>query len=352
LDVIDGVTYHRLDPDFDRWRGPDETIARTAHEADRLVRRLHPAVLHAASNFQNAQAAFALRDRHGLPVVYEVRGFLEDSWASRQDDSDESPHDADWYLRAKAAETIAITAADVVVTLSETMRADIVARGADPGRIHVIPNAVDISQFRPVDRDAELAARIGLPADATTLGYVSTFAKYEGIEYLIEAAAILRDRGRATPVLLVGDGPHRDALQRHAADLDLDDGTVIFAGRVPHSDVRRWYSLIDVFVVPRTADRVSQLVTPLKPYEAMALERATVVSGVDALREMIIDGETGLVFKPENPTSLADTVEPLLDDAGARLALGRAARTWVAANRSWAQNGALYLGLYRQLGAA
>jgi glycosyltransferase involved in cell wall biosynthesis len=72
---------------------------------------------------------------------------------------------------------------------------------------------------------------------------------------------------------------------------------------------------------------------------------------VDALREMVVEGETGLVFEPENPTSLADVLEPLLDDPEARLALGQAARRWVAANRTWAQNGARYLELYRQLGA-
>jgi len=112
------------------------------------------------------------------------------------------------------------------------------------------------------------------------------------------------------------------------------------------------YSLIDVFVVPRTADRVSQLVTPLKPYEAMALEKALVVSGVHALREIVTDGETGLVFVPEDADSLADTVEPLLDDPDRRRHLGRQAREWVTANRTWRQNGLRYLELYRHLGVA
>ncbi len=121
---------------------------------------------------------------------------------------------------------------------------------------------------------------------------------------------------------------------------------------MPHGDVLAYYALIDVFVVPRTADRVSRLVTPLKPYEAMALERALVVSGVDALGEIVTPGVTGLVFRPEDARDLADTVEPLLDDPGERARLGRQARDWVAANRTWGQNGQRYLELYRRLGAA
>ena len=104
--------------------------------------------------------------------------------------------------------------------------------------------------------------------------------------------------------------------------------------------------------MPRTNDRVSQLVTPLKPYEAMATERALVVSGVAALREIVVDGETGRTFTPEDPISLADVLEPLLDDPAERARLGAAARRWVAANRTWDQNGQRYLALYRELGAA
>jgi glycosyltransferase involved in cell wall biosynthesis len=375
LDEIDGIAYHRLDPDFDRWRGPDATVERTAREADRLVRRLRPALLHPASNYLNAQSAFALRDRYGLPVVYEVRGFLEETWASRQAgaaggtggaDAHEGTagqvglgatpdvEDADRYRGARAAETAAMLDADAVVTLSETMRADIVGRGADPERVAVIPNAVDVDRFRPVPRDPALAARMGLdPAGGTpVLGYVSSFTGYEGIRYLIDAAAILRDRGRRVQVLLVGDGEDRPVLEARAREHGLDDGTVIFTGRVPHGEVLAYYALIDVFVVPRTADRVSRLVTPLKPYEAMALERALLVSGVDALGEIVTPGETGLVFRPEDARDLADTVEPLLDDPGERARLGRQARDWVAANRTWHQNGQRYLELYRRLGAA
>ncbi len=353
-DMVEGVPYHRLAPDFERAIGPDATLEQTAREARGLVSDLQPAALHAASHFHNAQVALALRERFGLPVVYEVRGFLEETWASRQGmDAARQAEDADRYRGAKAAETACMLAADAVVTLSETMRSDIVARGLEADRVVVVPNAVDVDRFTPRPRDAGLAGRLGLPDGVPVLGYVSSFTGYEGIRHLIDAAAILRDRGRAHRVLLVGDGEERDALEHQARRLGLlGDGTVLFTGRVSHEDVLGHYSLIDVFVVPRTADRVSQLVTPLKPYEAMALEKALVVSGVHALREIVTDGETGLVFVPEAAESLADTVEPLLDDPDRRRHLGRQAREWVTANRTWRQNGLRYLELYRRLGVA
>ena len=169
-----------------------------------------------------------------------------------------------------------------MVTLSEAMKADVVGRGLDADRVVVVPNAVDVDLFAPRPRDTALAAELGIKDGEVVLGYVSTFAGYEGIRYLIEAGSILKRRGHRVRVLLVGDGDERPALEAEARRLHIDDGTVIFTGRVPHADIQAAYSVIDVFVVPRTADRVSQMVTPLKPYEAMAMERAVVVSGVDA----------------------------------------------------------------------
>ncbi len=356
-ETVDGIPYHRLAPNLEPGLGPERVVTETARAAARLVAELRPAVLHPASNFLNAQAALAVGERFGIPVVYEVRGFLEETWASRRPreaggGAGSEPADAaDRYSGAKAAETACMLAADAVVTLSETMRTDIVGRGCDPANVVVVPNAVDIELFTPRPRDDALADSLAIRAGETVLGYISSFTGYEGIRFLIEAGAILRDRGRRIRVLLVGDGEERPALEAEARRLGLADGTVIFTGRVPHSRIAGYYSVIDVFVVPRTADRVSQLVTPLKPYEAMALERAVVVSGVAALREIVTDGETGLTFRPEDATHLADVVEPLLDDPGRRAALGRAAREWVAANRTWRQNGERYRALYERLGA-
>ena len=293
--TVDGVTYHRVLPELDPRTVADQLVRANAEAAQALVEALRPAVLHPASNHINAQVALALRDRYGIPVVYEVRGFLEETWRSR---AGAEVADSDRYRASREVETACMRDADAVVTLSETMRQDILERGGtDPERVVVVPNAVDVERFVPGPRDPGLAARLGI-GDDPVIGYISSFTGYEGIRYLIEAAAELKRRGRRVRCLLVGDGEERPVLEAAARTAGVADGTVIFTGRVPHDQVLDYYRLIDVFVVPRTNDRVSQLVTPLKPYEAMAMERALVVSGVGALLEIVTDGVTGRSFTP------------------------------------------------------
>jgi glycosyltransferase involved in cell wall biosynthesis len=214
-----------------------------------------------------------------------------------------------------------------------------------------VPNAVDVTTFTPRPRDEALAASLGLDPGIPVIGYVSSLNPYEGIRYLLAAAAALRARGRALRVLIVGDGEDREALVTAGHELGLDDGTLVMPGRVPHEDVVGYYSLIDVFVVPRTAARVSQLVTPLKPFEAMAMERPVVISDLPALREIVEPGETGLTFRAEDADDLATVVEGLLDDPALRNRLGRQAREWVLTERTWAANGRRYRELYERLGA-
>jgi glycosyltransferase involved in cell wall biosynthesis len=348
---VDGVEYRAIETGTEAHGFPDRGLTRIAGAASRLVEELRPAVLHAATTYHNLQICLALRERHELPVVYEVRGFREEMWRLRVGERGEgSGH----YEAEQAAETAAIREADMVVTLSEGMRRNLLDRGQmDGDRIVVIPNAVDADRFTPIPRDATLATRLGIGNDPV-IGYVSGFAPYEGIADLLRATAELRRRGRRVRCLLVGDGPpeEREPLEALRASLGLDHGTAILTGRVPHTDVPRYLSLIDVFVVPRTGDRISRLVTPLKPYEAMAMERAVAVSRVEALLEIVSDGETGVTFEPDDHISLADVVESLLDDPLRRRTLGEAARTWVIENRSWRQNGQRYRELYERLGVS
>jgi PEP-CTERM/exosortase A-associated glycosyltransferase len=349
VDLVDGIAYHRIAPGMPLSGAPGVIVTRTAAGLERLAAELRPAVLHPTTNFLNAQAALAVCESLGIRLVYEVRGFLEETWVSRIGDDAKA---ADRYLRGREMETACMAAADAVVTLSETMKADIVARGIAADRVTVIPNAVDAARFTPRARDDALAGRLGIAPGEIVLGYISSMVRYEGIRYLIEATRLLRDRGRRVRLLLVGDGEERGALEERAEELGLRAGrAAIFTGRVPHAEIEAYYSIIDLFVVPRTADRVSQLVTPLKPYEAMAMQRCLVVSGVGALLEIVQDGETGRSFTPEDPAALADALEPLLDDPVERERLGHNARAWVLEHRTWERNGALYREVYERLGA-
>jgi glycosyltransferase involved in cell wall biosynthesis len=345
--TVDGVPYHRLLP----WVMPgrmDDLYETHLRYAARLTARLKPAVLHAASNYANAVIALALRDATRLPVVYEVRGFWEDTWLSRHAGTRDLKL-SDRYLRTRALETHCMESADLVVTLGEAMRDEIVDRGVDPGKVIIVPNGVSEEFLRPLpDDQGKLKESLGIKPGEHVVGLVSSLVAHEGIGTLLEAVKILGDRGVRTRALIVGDGPERPALQRQAAALGID---AIFPGRVPMSQVRAYHAVLDVFVVPRTPDRVCQLVTPLKPVEAMASGLPVVVSGVRALSEIVNDKVTGLLSPPLDPDALADALAELLGSADLRAKLGANAREWVARDRTWAHNANRYREAYERLGA-
>ncbi|MDL4814693.1 glycosyltransferase family 4 protein [Actinomadura opuntiae] len=325
---VDGVPYHRLLP----WlppAGPVRGVERGADLAGRLVGELRPDVLHAVSNHLNAAVALELGRRHGLPVVYEVRGFLEDSWLSRDPAHSESD---EFYRLTRELETRRMAEADAVVTLGEAMRAEIAARGVPEEKIFIVPNGVDEAFLEPLPDASGLRAELGIAADATVVGLTSSFYGYEGIDTLIDAAALLRDRGAPVTLLLVGDGPERGALERRAAGHGVH---AVFTGRVPMGSVRRYHALLDVFAVPRRADRVCQLVTPLKPLEAMAGGIPVIASDVRALREIVEPGVTGALTLPENAEAWANCLEDLAYSPESRQKTGQRAREWVRAERTW-----------------
>jgi len=351
LVTVDGVPYHRLLP----WLLPghgdaDPKLAALGLKmASRLTDQIRPAVLHAASNYANARLALALRERYGLPVVYEVRGFWEDTWLSRHADADRLAG-SELYQRNRALETECMLAADLVVTLGEAMREEIEARGVPAEKILIVPNAVSGDFLAPLPDSGHLRAELGIEPDEFVVGEVTSLVKHEGIGTLLEAVAILRARGVPVRALIVGDGPERAALQRQAATAGLAQAAV-FTGRVPAADVRQFHALLDVFVVPRTPDRVCQLVTPLKPVEAMASGLCVVTSEVKALAEIVKHEVTGMQTVPQDPVSLADRLELLIYSPDIRRKLGDNAREWVSRDRTWARNAARYEDAYARLGA-
>ena len=146
-----------------------------------------------------------------------------------------------------------MTDADLVVTLGEAMRAEIVARGVPEENVIIVPNGVSEEFLRPLPDGAALRASLGIAPDEQVVGLVSTLVAHEGIGTLLDAVKVLNDRGVKARALIVGDGPERTALERHAAALGLN---AIFTGRVPSARVRDYHAVLDVFVVPRTPDRV------------------------------------------------------------------------------------------------
>jgi len=345
---VEGIPYHRLLP-YLLPRTADAALTRGTELAVRLARRLRPVVLHAASNHLNGQVAIAVGEQCGLPVVYEARGFLEETWLSRRSAGSASA-ETDMYRLSRAMETACMRAAGLVVTLGEVMREEIIGRGIPAEKVVVVPNAVSAEFLQPLPDGRPLRDSLGIAPAEFTIGMVSSLFAYEGGANLLEAAAELRRRRVPARPLIVGDGPERGALERLATQLGLD-GIAVFTGRVPMREVRQYHAILDVFVVPRTDDRVCHLVTPLKPIEAMASGLAVVASDVKAMREIIEPGTTGTLTVPEDSMKLADCIEGLFYSPDRRRAMGVCARDWVARDRTWARNAERYLSAYKSLGA-
>ncbi|NUT31086.1 MAG: glycosyltransferase [Streptomyces sp.] len=343
---VAGVPQHRLLP-FRLPYGQAPALARNAELAARLVERLRPAVLHAASDHGNGRVALALRETYGLPVVYEVRGFLEETWLTQapgRGRADET------YRVRRELETHCMREADLVLTLGEAMKGEIVARGVPAERVLIVPNAVDDAFLAPLPDAAPVRARLGIAPDEFVVGTVGSLTPHEGIGTLLHAGEELRRRGVPLRLLIVGDGPERPALEALAARLGLDDGVALFTGRVPHAQVRDFYAVLDVFAVPRTDERVCRLVTPLKPVEAMASGVPVAASDLTALRELVEPEVNGRLIPNKSPKSWADELESLIYSQKRRTEWGAAARAMVARDRTWKRVAATTREAYGALG--
>jgi PEP-CTERM/exosortase A-associated glycosyltransferase len=252
------------------------------------------------------------------------------------------------YRLSRALETWALKRVDAITTICEGLRGDIVGRGISAERVTVIPNAVDIEAFSTDgEPDLELKRSLGLEG-ARVLGFVGSFFAYEGLDLLLRALPKILVETPHARVLLVGGGRQEAELKRLASEFGIAD-KVVFAGRVPHSDVHRYYDLIDVLVYPRLSMRLTELVTPLKPLEAMAQGRLVIASDVGGHRELIRPGETGMLFKAGEPEALAAAVRKLLQQPEVWPGLKAAARRYVETERNWKASAARYEGVYANI---
>ncbi len=342
VEDVDGIRHHRLDPGaaYPSNAPVDMYLQDHAWYAAVVVREERPAIIHASSGFRGydmALVGLALGSHFDLPVVYEVRGVFDAPIITGSQEHEQRRR-ADTDVRA-------MQAADAVVTLAETMRADFAERGIPADRIFVIPNGVDPEAFTPMPSDPSLRARYGLD-DRFVIGYISNLDQpREDHETLIEATARLAATGRDVACLIVGDGLRRDHLERFARASGAAD-RIVFTGAVPHEEVRALYALIDAFVVPRRNERAARVVTPLKPFEAMAMARPLIVADLPALTEIAPDGERSLSYPAEDASGLAAAVERLMDDPNLAQRLAAAGRDWVLAERSWAANGPRWDAVY------
>jgi len=353
VDVIDGITYRRIVP-LRLAATPSGRLDQTAAGVVDLARAHGATVLHTTTHYPNALVTEAASRVLDVPWVYEVRGQLEKTWvASRPAAQQEQAARSERYLLARAKEAELAGLADHVVTLSRTLRDDLIARGVAPEKISLVPNAVDQTLVTLCDNHplspAAARAELGLPTDGFWVGSVSSIVDYEGLEVLIRAVAQLREGGLDARCAIVGYGVSRPELISLASSLGIAHA-VVLPGRVPPSEAVRWHRALDVFAVPRRDTEVTRTVTPLKPIEAMALGRPVVASDLPALAEVVEEPSAGLLAAPGDPASFAEAVARLAADPDLMSRLGANGRAF-ARTRTWGALAETYRTIYEGVGA-
>ncbi len=340
-ETIDGLRLHRT-PSAPG-TGLLGQMRLTAARISRLVDEHRPDLVHAHSPVLNVLPALGTRWTRDVPVVYEMRA----SWEDAAVDHGSTREGSLRYRLSRSLESFALNRADQVTTICEGLRDDILVRGVPEERVTVIPNAVDAASFRfGVPADPGLQARLGLQG-CTVIGFAGSFYGYEGLHLLIDAFARLLPQQPALRLLLVGGGPQEQALRAQASAAGLE-ASVVFTGRVPHAEVQRYYELIDLLVYPRLPIRLTELVTPLKPLEAMAQGRVLVASDVGGHRELIRAGETGYLCAPGDAAVLASAIADALARRSEWPELRARARRFAEQERTWSASVSRYAEVYRR----
>jgi len=311
---------------------------------EKIVKIVKPDILHAHSPALNAIPALRVARSLNIPIVYEVRAFWEDAAV----DHGTSKEWGVRYRLTRALESYALKRVDAVTTICEGLRNDILGRGILPGKVTVIPNAVNIEDFNiGEEADLRLAKNLGLN-NKILLGFIGSFYAYEGLNILLHALPKMLAQNPDIRILLVGGGPQENNLKTLAIQLGIED-KVVFTGRVPHDQVQRYYNLINILVYPRLRMRLTDLVTPLKPLEAMAQGKILMASDVGGHLELIQDKKTGFIFKSDNADALATGALDLLSKHDNWSAIRAAARNFVETERNWPISVARYKDVYGSL---
>lgn len=347
-ETIDGIDYYRVRwPSFSSTRLQVVPLVRQmacvtalAKQIKRLAVELKVDAIHAHSPSLNGLAAAQAAKDLPMPWVYELRYYEEDAAVDRG----KTRYNSLRYRMAQRLEQSALEQANRVTTISHALRADLIRRGISAEKIFEIPNGVDTEFFQPREPDAELIAKHQL-AGHVVIGFIGSFYFYEGLETLVEAVKLLLNERRDVKLLLAGEGEAEQGLRARLPD-DLRDH-FIFAGKVPHDQVRSYYSVMDILVYPRVKSRLTELTTPLKPLEAMAMARVVVGSEVGGLRELVLDGGTGFLVEASNAPALARQLAYLATSQSARREVGKLARDFVVRERTWEKIVKRYQEVYR-----
>jgi PEP-CTERM/exosortase A-associated glycosyltransferase len=321
--------------------GQLRTIRLTRKSVACFARQHRIDVIHAHSPCLNGLAALGL----GYPLLYEMRSSWEDAAVSVGSTQEGSIR----YRLSRALETFVVKRANAIVVICEGLKSELVDRGVSAEKITVVPNALseDLFDAPPSERVVDVKRRHAL-ADTRIIGFFGSFFEWEGIDCLIRAMTIVLESVPDARLLIAGGGRQERDLHELVATLGLKD-SIVFAGRVPHDDISAYYVAADVMAYPRLPDRLTDMVTPLKPLEAMAQSTPVVLSDVGGHRELVVDGVTGTLFKAGSHEDLAQKLLAVLSDQDYSDRTTARALEYVRRERRWSEVADRYLPVYQRI---
>ena len=302
-------------------------------------------LIHAHTPYRVGLPALRAAWKLKLPFVYEMRGMWEETAVANGRWRPNGPA----YRRFQNYETKVLRSADSVVCISETLKREAISRGVSESKITVVTNAVDESIINKSTKHElfdEVSSLLNRNKSTKVIGYIGSLRAMEGVDLTAEAVAQLSSSGHDVRFFVLSSESGQAELRRHCDQLGLSDKAVI-AGPVPHDSVAQFYDLIDIFVVSRPNSRVTSLVTPLKPFEAMAMKKAVIGSKLPALEEIIDDGKTGLLYDADDVESLTATIAKVMASDELIKLLGDNAHSWINECRTWQSVVSNYADAYR-----
>lgn len=346
VEEVDGYRFFRTPASHKWWhRLPGMSqfaiVLDLARRIEEVVDEVNPDIIHAHSPALNGLAALRVAKARNIPLVYECRAFWEDAAVNHGTCKPKSIR----YRVTRALETYVFRKADAVTTICEGLRKDIIERGVDPSKITVIPNAVDTEKFICTDdKPQDIVEKLNLNS-SVVLGFFGSFYEYEGLAFLLRAMPEIIKRHSSITLLLVGGGPEESLIKDLVDEKGLSDN-VIMVGRVPHAVIQDYYQVVDVMIYPRLPMRLTDLVTPLKPLEAMAKGKLVLASDVGGHKELIEHGETGFLFKAGDTQDLVDMLDLAVAKQNEWPAMKENGRNFVVEDRNWARSVSFYKDVY------
>ena len=341
--LIDSLQYNRLDKKGYRW---DEVtissyLKNYASMLADFAKNKNATIIHGASSYVNGLAAVNTGKILDIPSIYEVRGFWEITRASREKGFEQSES----YKREKRLETQACLDATSVIALSEIVKEELISRGVEEGKIYVVPNGVNTDNLVPKEKDQKLLSKFGWNRKFV-VGFIGSVVDYEGLPLLVKAAEKIQQSGNDDiRYLIVGDGNDLENLKKVVEEKDLSQ-LFLFTGRVPYEEVEQYYSIMDAACYPRLNWEVCTIVSPKKPFEAMAYGIPVISSSVHANSYFIDDGTTGLIHQYEDVDAITEKIELLFRDSELRKNISKNAREWVIQHRDSKITGPLMKTIY------